>query len=186
MSAAGRPAVFLDRDGVLTRASLRDGRPGPPWSLDQLEIVDGAAAACARLRAAGLPLIVVSNQPDVARGRLDAGVLDAINAELRRRVPVDDVLVCVHDDADHCRCRKPLPGMLLDAAARHGLAPERSVMVGDRWRDIDAGRAAGCRTVFVQSGDETPSPAADLVVPALADAVAWILETTAVTAQEVR
>jgi D-glycero-D-manno-heptose 1,7-bisphosphate phosphatase len=173
-----RPAVLLDRDGVLDEAVLVDGRPRPPAGPGDLRLLPGAAAACRRLRAAGLPLIVVTNQPDVARGTADMATVDAINRELRRRLPLDDVLVCPHDDADRCGCRKPAPGLLRAAARAWALDPRRSVMVGDRWRDVEAGRSAGCATVLIGDGyGERAGCAADLVAGSLAEAVGWIVRT---------
>ncbi|HSR25751.1 MAG TPA: HAD family hydrolase, partial [Candidatus Eisenbacteria bacterium] len=180
---APRRAVFLDRDGVLNEAVTVDRRPFPPDSVAGLVLTPGVEDACAALRRAGFLLIVVTNQPDVSRGSMDRRAVEAINAELRRRLPLDDVLVCPHDDADGCRCRKPRPGMLLEAAARWGVSLPDSVMVGDRWRDIDAGREAGCRTVHVARGyDERPARGADLVVVCLRDAVPWIVALTPVPA----
>jgi D-glycero-D-manno-heptose 1,7-bisphosphate phosphatase len=169
-------AVFLDRDGVLNETSVRNGVPHPPATLSELKILPGVVEACAKLRAAGFRLIVVTNQPDIARGRQTAAIVQCLNAEVRRIAGVDDVFVCPHDDRDGCDCRKPRPGLLLAAAKMHGIDLARSVMVGDRDRDIGAGRAAGCRTVFVDRGYGSPSvPSADLAVASLFDAVPWII-----------
>jgi D-glycero-D-manno-heptose 1,7-bisphosphate phosphatase len=172
---AGRAAVFLDRDGVLNQPRVRHGRPHPPASLEEFELYPETAAACRRLHSLGFVLVVVTNQPDVARGRLDADVVDAIHRELRRRVPIDGLYVCLHDDADGCGCRKPAPGMLVAAAADLGIDLGRSVMVGDRWRDVEAGRRAGCRTVHIDRGYREQLPeGADAVAPNLSEAVRWI------------
>ncbi|MGD0312776.1 MAG: HAD family hydrolase [Acidimicrobiales bacterium] len=170
-----RPAVFLDRDGVLNRPVVRDGRPHPPTSVEQLELYPEVPAACHRLRGLGFALVVVTNQPDVARGQLDAEVVDAINGRLSDEIELDGVYTCPHDDADHCPCRKPAPGLLLSAAFDLGLDRGHSVMVGDRWRDIEAGRRAGCRTVHIDRGyDERAPEDADSVAIDLAEAVRWI------------
>jgi D-glycero-D-manno-heptose 1,7-bisphosphate phosphatase len=175
--AATRPAVFLDRDGVLNRAHVVDGVPHPPDSVQQLELLPGVEEACRRLREAGLLLIVVTNQPDVARGTQTLQEVEALNRELGSRLPLDEIRVCPHDDADECECRKPAPGMLLDAARERGIDLERSVMVGDRWRDVEAGRRAGCKTVFIDWGYSERAPEApDLIVRQLDEAVPWILE----------
>lgn len=172
---AARPAVFLDRDGVLNRPVVLDGRPHPPRSVEQLELYPDAAGACARLHALGFVLVVVTNQPDVARGDLEVEVVEDIHRQLRREVPLDGLYVCLHDDADGCGCRKPAPGMLTAAAADLGLDLGRSVMVGDRWRDVEAGRRAGCRTVHIDRGYRERLPrGADFVAPSLAEAVRWI------------
>jgi D-glycero-D-manno-heptose 1,7-bisphosphate phosphatase len=115
---SGRTAVFLDRDGVLNRAVVLHGVPRPPSSLDELELLPGVREACYRLHEADLLLVVVTNQPDVARGAQTAAVVDALNERLTDELPLDDVLVCLHDDADGCACRKPKPGLLIDAARR--------------------------------------------------------------------
>ncbi len=175
-----RRAVFLDRDGVLNRSHVVDGNPRPPDSVEELELLPGVEEACRRLHDAGLLLIVVTNQPDVARGTQTMAAVEALNRELGARLPLDEVRVCPHDDGDGCDCRKPAPGMLLDAAAEHGIDLAASVMVGDRWRDVEAGRRAGCATVFVDSGYSERSPEApDLTVRALGEAVPWILERSA-------
>jgi len=177
---AGRRAVFLDRDGVLTRANVVDGKPLPPVSVDELELLPGVEQACRELHEAGLLLIVVTNQPDVARGTQTMEAVEALNRELSSRLPLDEVRVCPHYDADRCQCRKPAPGLLLDAAHDWGIDLENSVMVGDRWRDVEAGRRAGCATVFLDSGySERPPEAPDLTVRGLGEAVHWILERSA-------
>lgn len=169
-----RPAVFLDRDGVLNRAVVRNGRPYPPASVDELEILPGVGPALDRLRAAGYALIVVTNQPDIARGRTTATAVDAIHAALRAQLPLDEIRVCPHDDVDGCACRKPKPGLLLRAPLYDLPA---SVMIGDRWRDIDAGRAAGCGvTILVDYGyDEAVVHAPTATVASLAEAADWLL-----------
>jgi D-glycero-D-manno-heptose 1,7-bisphosphate phosphatase len=171
-----RRAVFLDRDGVLNEAVVVRGKPFPPDSVADLVLTPGVEAACAALREAGYLLIMVTNQPDIARGTRDRAAVDAINDALRRRLTLDDVLVCPHDDDDGCTCRKPRPGLILDAAARWHVTLSDSVMVGDRWRDIDAGHGAGCRTVLLfRDYDERPAAGADLIAGTLREAVPWIV-----------
>jgi D-glycero-D-manno-heptose 1,7-bisphosphate phosphatase len=172
-----RPAVFLDRDGVLNRTVVRDGVPHPPDSLAEFELLPGVPAALTRLSEAGWPLIVVTNQPDVARGTQTRERVEEINAWIRENLPVLDVLTCYHDNADECSCRKPKPGMLLEAARRWQLDLARSFMVGDRWSDIAAGQAAGCRTLLVDmpySGRSRCSP--DFCVHDLTEATQQILQ----------
>ena len=176
------PAVFLDRDGVLNRPLVTDGEPRSPASLDEFVLLPMVVEACRRLRGSGLLLVVVTNQPEVARGTLGSGALDAMHDALRDQLGVDAVLTCPHDDGDGCGCRKPAPGLLLQAARRLGVEMDRSVMVGDRWRDVEAGRAAGCATVWVRHSYREPHPApADLTVASLYEAVPWILEHSAAT-----
>jgi D-glycero-D-manno-heptose 1,7-bisphosphate phosphatase len=173
----GRRAAFLDRDGVLNRAIVRDGLPYPPQSLAEMEMAPGAADLLARLRNAGFLLLVVTNQPDVARGRQVRETVEAMHAAMAAHMPVDDFLVCFHDDRDACPCRKPKPGLLLTGAERYGISLAASYMVGDRWRDIDAGAAAGCRTVFLDFhyAERGPTSPANATVSSLAEAVDWIL-----------
>lgn len=169
-------AVFLDRDGVLVRALPGEGAPRSARTLEELELFPDAAEACKALKQAGFALVVVTNQPEIARGTLDAEIVTRQHERLREELPVDEVVVCPHDDPDGCECRKPKPGMLLDAAARLGLDLGSSFMVGDRWRDLEAGRAAGCRVAFVDRGhDEELTAQPDAVVTGLAAAARWIL-----------
>jgi D-glycero-D-manno-heptose 1,7-bisphosphate phosphatase len=154
-----RPAVFLDRDGVLNRALVRDGKPYPPHTIAEFEILPDAAEACALLKRAGFLLVVATNQPDVGRGTLAREAVEAIHAHMCAVLPIDRVEVCYHGGEKHgqpCACRKPRPGMLLHAASELGLDLARSWMVGDRWRDVDCGHAAGCRTVFIDRGYDEP------------------------------
>lgn len=171
-----RRAVFLDRDGVINKAFVRDGRPYPPASLSQLEILPGVEEALGRLRKAGFRLIVVTNQPDVARGTQTSEVVEAMHAMLRSRLPLDEVLTCYHDNADRCVCRKPAPGLLLAAAEKYRIDLAASYMVGDRWRDVEAGRRAGCTTLFVdyQYGETEPIQP-HVRVDSLTAATDWIL-----------
>ena len=147
-------AVFLDRDGVINRALERDARPYPPTSLTEFEILRDVPGACARLKAAGFLLVVATNQPDVGRGTLKREVVEKIHAHMTALLPIDRVEVCFHPGkgASDCDCRKPKPGMLLRAARERDIDLAQSWMVGDRWRDVDCGHAAGCKTIFIDRG----------------------------------
>ena len=172
-----RRAVFLDRDGVLNRAVVRNGKPYPPAGPAELELLEGTDEACRRLREAGFLLIGVTNQPDVARGTTDRSVVEELNRTVAERLGLDEIRVCLHDDADRCDCRKPQPGLLTSAAAEYGIDLPGSYMVGDRWRDIEAGRRAGCRTIFIDHGyDERRPDAPDIVTDSLLNAASRILE----------
>ena len=151
-----RRAVFLDRDGVLNRTTVRDGVPRPPASADELEVLPGVREALEALDRRGWLLIVVTNQPDVARGRQTRDAVEAINERLRAALPIHAVLTCYHDDGDHCSCRKPKAGLLQKAASEYGVDLRASVMVGDRWSDVQAGAAAGCRTYLVRAAYSQP------------------------------
>jgi len=150
--------VFLDRDGVLNQTIRVDGVEGPPRTVEEFRLIGGVDDALDLLRAAGFVLIVVTNQPDVARGRQSVDVIKAMHEKLRSEVTIDDIVTCFHDDADACGCRKPKAGMLTDAIHRHGIDPSRSFMVGDRWRDVTAGRLAGCTTILVGRDWQEPMP----------------------------
>jgi D-glycero-D-manno-heptose 1,7-bisphosphate phosphatase len=152
-------AVFIDRDGVINRGVVIDGRPHPPPSLDQLELLPGVPEALDTLRRAGFLRIVVTNQPDVATGKQRREVVEAMHQALRARLPLDDIYACYHTDAHQCDCRKPRPGMLLEAARAWSVDLPGSFMVGDRWRDVEAGKRAGCRTLWVNAEDYSePAP----------------------------
>jgi len=181
--SALRRAVFLDRDGVLNEAVVRNGKPYSPAGLHELAIPPDVPEALRALRAAGFALIVVTNQPDVARGIQPRAVVEEINASLRAQLPIDDVLVCYHDDSDGCECRKPQPGLLLRAAAEHRIDLARSFMVGDRWRDVEAGRRAGCSTVRLERHYQQDGPEIlpHYVARSFSDAASWILRHLAPT-----
>ena len=158
-----KPAVFIDRDGTLNVSHVVAGVPHPPSTLDEFELLPGVADACHQLKSAGFWLVVVTNQPDVGRGTQTREVVESMNDQLRQWIPaIDRVEVCYAPGrgvphADNYR-RKPEPGMLLDAARELGLALDRSWMVGDRAGDIDAGHAAGCRTILVASRQSSAPP----------------------------
>ena len=177
LSAAPRRAVFLDRDGVINRALVRDGRPYPPAGLAELEILPDAPGALAELKKLGFLLLVITNQPDVARGAQSRATVEAIHAALGSALPLDDFFVCCHDNADGCDCRKPKPGLLLRAAARHGVQLTSSFLIGDRWRDIEAGQRAGCITLWIDRGYAEPGPSLPPAarVESLGEAAAWII-----------
>ena len=167
-----RAAVFLDRDGVLNEVELRGGTPYPPAGVEQLRLLPGVVEACYRLRLLGFALVVVTNQPDIARGKQTRDEVDRMHDVLRARLPLDEIVVCAHDDVDDCPCRKPRPGMILDAATRLDLDLGESVCIGDRWRDVEAGKRAGVMAIFVDRGYGERRPTnADAVVASLPDAV---------------
>jgi D-glycero-D-manno-heptose 1,7-bisphosphate phosphatase len=153
-----RRAVFLDRDGVINRSVVRHGLPYPPATVAEFELLPGVHEACVQLKQAGFLLIVATNQPDVGRGTTPQSVVDEIHAHLLALLPIDRVEVCFHPGkgASDCDCRKPKPGMLLRAAQALEIDLAQSWMVGDRWRDIDCGHAAGCRTVFIDYNYSEP------------------------------
>ena len=172
-----RRAVFLDRDGVLNHAVVRAGKPYPPASVEEMRIVKDAPASLGRLKERGFLLLVVTNQPDVARGTQSMEAIREMHRAMGKALPLDEFLVCPHDDRDGCGCRKPKPGLLLEAQRQYGIDLPGSFLVGDRWRDIDAGHAAGCRTVLLDQGydERGPTEPPDARVVSLQEAVDCIL-----------
>jgi D-glycero-D-manno-heptose 1,7-bisphosphate phosphatase len=172
-----RPGVFLDRDGVISRPKIYGRKPYSPSSLAELELLPGVPAALRDLKAGGYCLVVVTNQPDIARGTVPRTVVESMNDWLKVFLPLDAVLMCAHDDADQCQCRKPLPGLIMQAARELHVDCHASYMIGDRWRDIEAGRRAGCKTFFIDYAyDEQAPPLYDFRVNSLREAARIILE----------
>lgn len=173
-------AVFLDRDGVLNRPVVREGLPFPPATIAEFQLYPDVVESCLQLKEAGFLLIVVTNQPDVGRGTQSRESVETIHARLRELLPgLDGIEVCFHAGASHgepCDCRKPKPGMLLRAAATHDIDLNVSFFVGDRWRDVDCARAAGCRAVFIDHGyRETLREKPEFTVATFGEAVRTIL-----------
>jgi D-glycero-D-manno-heptose 1,7-bisphosphate phosphatase len=172
-------AVFLDRDGVVNRSIIRDGKPYAPRTREEF-ILDENLGELARLKALGFRLIIVTNQPDVGNGLVTAKFLDSLHAVLYAAFPFDDILACHHRSQDGCGCRKPKPGMLLAAQQKFGIDMKHSYMVGDRWRDVVAGEAAGCATVFLDYGyqEEGPEFRPHFTCASLLEAIEWIEHET--------
>lgn len=172
--------MFLDRDGVLIRTHVRDGKPYAVTAAQDVAILDGVRDACEALARAGFMLVMITNQPDVARGKAPRSFVEDVNARLAATLGIDSVRVCFHDDRDNCDCRKPKPGLIIGAAEDLAIDLRCSVMVGDRWRDIEAGARAGCLTVLVGDGyDEVMPRPPDHRTASLADAVPWIRSSLA-------
>jgi len=172
-----RRAVFLDRDGILNSSIVRDGKPYPPSSVAEVNIPPGVTDGMMQLRNLGFLLIGVTNQPDVARGTTPKETVEAINSYLKSELPLDEIVVCFHDDSDACSCRKPNPGLILDAAERYRVRVVASYMVGDRWKDIEAGRKAGCATVWVDYAytEVFKTELPDCICWSPAEAFQWII-----------
>ena len=144
-----KKAAFLYRDGVLNRSKLINGVPTPPSSIEDVEILPGVIEAIRILKTYGFVPIVVTNQPDVARGKTTQLQVEAINTHIRMATHIKYFYTCFHDDIDLCACRKPAPGLIYRASNELGISVKDSFMVGDRWRDIAAGQSAGCQTFFI-------------------------------------
>ena len=182
-----RKAAFLDRDGVINRAFVHAGKPRPPANVGELEILPGVARSLERLREAGFLLIGATNQPDVARGTTSRSAVEAIHSRLHQELALDAIYVCWHDDSDACSCRKPQPGLILQAASDCDVDLTKSFMIGDRWRDIEAGQRAGCRTVWINRNyDERRPLGADHEAVDLPAAVDWIIGTQIEKTHETR
>jgi D-glycero-D-manno-heptose 1,7-bisphosphate phosphatase len=176
MVSGGAPAVFLDRDGVLTVPEFRDGRSYAPTRIEDFRLYDDAVEATRRLKEAGYRLVVVTNQPDVGHGRIALGVVEEMHRRLAAALPLDAIEACYHTQEEGCDCRKPHAGMLRRAARRLGIDCTQSFMVGDRASDVAAGRRVGCRTIFIDRGyREEDAEAADFAVSSLAEASLIVL-----------
>lgn len=170
-------AVFFDRDGVLNSVILKNGKPYPPATVDELVIAEGAAIALNKLTELGYFLIGVTNQPDVARGTTTKASVDEINHAILKHLPLHEIRVCFHDDTDQCSCRKPKPGLLIQAAQDYSIDLTKSFMIGDRWKDIDAGIAANCKTIWIKTDYNEKQPAnMDFTANTIMEAVDWILK----------
>jgi D-glycero-D-manno-heptose 1,7-bisphosphate phosphatase len=167
-------AVFLDRDGVINHTVMRRGAPRAPQDLSEWAWIDDVHATTRELSARGYLLVVVTNQPDVVRGWQTREQVDEFHALITRELPVARVYACFHDNDAGCACRKPLPGMLLEASRELGLTLAGSWMVGDRSSDVAAGRAAGCSTVLFRSESSGEPSAADHEIGALRELLAII------------
>jgi D-glycero-D-manno-heptose 1,7-bisphosphate phosphatase len=175
-----KPAVFLDRDGVLVRGEIRDGKLYAPRRLEDFRLLPGAAESVRALRDHGFLTIVVTNQPDIGNGFVAAETVEAMHAIMRRKLPLDAIEVCPHRQTDGCACRKPKAGLLLAAAERFSVDFSASFMVGDRCSDIVAGRSVGCYTLFVDRGyDRCTDVRPDAVVRSVRQAVGHILRRAA-------
>jgi D-glycero-D-manno-heptose 1,7-bisphosphate phosphatase len=146
-----KKAVFIERDGILNEV-----RPGPkhqivPLTLEEFKVRQEVVEPLRRLKQVGFVLIVTSNQPGLSRGYQSRRELDRMHDIVRRIFPVDDIMVCPHDEADHCPCRKPRPGLLIEAAFKWHLNLDHSFVISDKWQDAEAARTAGCTSLLLKS-----------------------------------
>lgn len=167
-------AAFLDRDGVLNQTILKMGKPRAPYTLEEFSLLPGVIEGIQLLKEMDFLLIVVTNQPDVARGWVSGESVEMINQHLKELLPVDEIKVCLHTEYDQCLCRKPNPGMLLEAAEKWGINLKESFMLGDRYSDIEAGKKAGCRTILIGDGDTPQTVQPDYQIVSLYEAARFI------------
>ena len=180
ISVIENKAVFIDRDGVINLPSIIDGKSYPPSDVSELEIYPDVLGSSRKLKSLGYLLIVVTNQPDVSRGKTSKKSVEEINNVIFKSLPIDEIKICYHDDHHGCNCRKPLPGMLTSAALDYGINLKKSFMIGDRWKDIDAGYSAGCKTIMMEKNyiERNPQNAPDVKVKSFKEAADWITHKT--------
>ena len=153
-------AVFLDRDGVINQALNCDGKPHSPRRVEDLKILEGVKEAISMLHENGLVTAVVTNQPDISRGHLSFELLSEFHRLISEKTGIQNFYVCHHDDNEGCECRKPSIGLMKKAAWDLDLDISKSFMVGDRWKDIEAGQMAGCNCFFIDNNysERRPNP----------------------------
>ena len=170
-------AVFLDRDGVINISDVINGKPYAPKELDHFILYDDVVDSVKRLKQAGFLVIVVTNQPDVGNGKVKRDTVESMHVLLVQSLPLDKINVCYHSQTDGCECRKPKPGMILNSAEEFNIDLSASYIVGDRKSDIEAGEAAGCKTIFIERNYLEPAPVKpDIACKSLTHAVNYILE----------
>ena len=171
------PAVFLDRDGVICQTYILNAKPYAPRRLEDFKFMPNSRCSVMKLKQAGFIVVVATNQPDIGNGFVTLEVVKKMHQKLIEKTMVDDVFLCPHRQDEGCKCRKPKPGMLFDASEKHGIDLSKSFMVGDRASDIEAGRRAGCRTIFIDRHyAEAHPPNPDATVSSLQKAVSYILK----------
>lgn len=171
-----RRAVFFDRDGVLNKAVVKNNKPFPPFDISELKIEENAFEALKKISSFGLMNFVVTNQPDVSRKTNTRFNVEQINNVLLNNLEIQEIATCFHDNNDNCNCRKPKAGSLLKLASKYGIDLEKSWLVGDRKTDIDAGKNAKCKTIFIDRGyDEIKPQNSDETVFSFEQAVERIL-----------
>jgi len=144
-------AVFFERDGILNVARIERQHQVCPLTLDEFRVNEAIAPLLGKLKAGGFLLIATTNQPGLSRGYQSHRELDRMHELLQRKLPLDDILVCPHDETDHCPCHKPKPGLLVEAAFKWHLDLARSFVVSEKWQDAEAARMVGCTSLLVDS-----------------------------------
>lgn len=173
-----RNAIFLDRDGVLNQTIFRNGKARAPYTSEEFSLYPGVEEAITLLQESNYLLIVVTNQPDVARGWVTREAVEMVNNKIRDLIHLDDIKICFHTDNDNCQCRKPRPGMLLEAMGQWDIDSNQSFMIGDRYSDIEAGKMAGCKTILIGEGDNVAEIKPDFQKKSLLEAARMIVGLT--------
>ena len=168
-------ALFLDRDGVLNKAIIKNRKPYPPTKIEELEIISGVQEGLELLKHSGFKLIVITNQPDVARGTLSKEKVDEINNTISQNLNIDEIISCFHDDSDNCECRKPKPGMILQAVKKWNIDLTLSYLIGDRWRDIQTAKNIGLNSILIKYDYDEKKINADFECNNLEEAANFIL-----------
>jgi D-glycero-D-manno-heptose 1,7-bisphosphate phosphatase len=146
-----KSAIFLERDGILNLARVERGQQVSPRTLDDFHVNPAALAPLQELKAAGFLLLATTNQPGISRGYLSRRELDLMHIVLRKKLPLDDLLMCTHDEMDHCPCRKPKPGLIREAKFKYNLDLDRCFVVSEKWQDAEAAHNAGCISILLDS-----------------------------------
>jgi D-glycero-D-manno-heptose 1,7-bisphosphate phosphatase len=170
-----KAAVFIERDGILNHDCVEGNKPVSPLSLDQLSPRTESIEPLRKLRSAGFVLIATTNQPQLSRGELSRRELERMNDTLRHIFCLDDFLICPHDSADFCPCRKPKPGLLLEAAFKWHVNMDQSFVLGNKWQDAEAAHNAGCTSVLIAS-PWIGQGHHDVMLPTVAEAARKIAE----------
>ena len=170
-------AIFLDRDGVIVKSNVINGKPFAPTSLTDFRLLPNTSKNILLLKKYNFKVIVVTNQPDVAKGALSLNTLNKMNDLLYSKAKIDLISVCIHSDADNCKCRKPKNGLILNAAKKYNIDLKKSYLIGDRKKDIDAGVASNCKTIFIDRNYKEDKPINyDYKVSSLQKAIFYILK----------
>ena len=169
-------AIFLDRDGVLNKPIIKNRKPYPPSKIEELEILPGVYEGIQLLRHSGFKLIVITNQPDVSRGSATIEIVDEINNFIIKQLKVDEIMCCFHDDNENCECRKPKPGMILEAVKKWDIDLSVSYLIGDRWRDIQTAKNIGLTSILIKYDYDEKKINADFECNNLEEAANYILK----------
>ena len=145
-------AIFLDRDGVVNYSIICEKKPYAPLNLNELKIIPEIKSVINTFKQRQFKVFVITNQPDVARGKVKKEEVEKINASIQSQLSIDEIFTCYHDNQDHCECRKPKPGAFIALSQKYNIDLTKSIMVGDRAKDIEAAKNANCPSVFIDYG----------------------------------